>query len=319
MSQQEEMEKVLEYIEANLKESLTAADLAARAGYSVFYFSSQFAKTVGMPVKAYVLWRKLLHATYDLSRGAKVTDAAMDYGFETHAGFTKAFKRIFGFPPSLCYTRIQPKIPEKPTVFAMKHYHSGGAHMQPHIFELSPFSVIGYPQHQHMPNVTHTGDIPNYWDTIQMDYGPLLTRLHETFPYSKHMEISICYDTDEKSGAFTYLLGRGVDDPRDLERIEPDMTRVDIPGGLYAIFSTPLSEEAAHSQAVRDTWNQIFTQWLPSSEFEYDDNRCDFEYYDYRDHGWYFGGKIQIDIMIPIRQKEEESVKSKLRTGCDTP
>ena len=25
----------------------------------------------------------------------------------------------------------------------------------------------------------------------------------------------------------------------DLENIEPDMTRVDIPGGLYAIFSTP--------------------------------------------------------------------------------
>ena len=33
------------------------------------------------------------------------------------------------------------------------------------------------------------------------------------------------------------------------------------------------------------------------------------------DHGWYFGGKLQIDICIPIRQKKEEMQKSQLRAN----
>ena len=46
-------------------------------------------------------------------------------------------------------------------------------------------------------------------------------------------------------------------------------------------------------------------KWLPASEFEYDDTRKDFEFYDYRDHGWYFDNNRQMDICIPIRQREE--------------
>jgi AraC family transcriptional regulator len=53
--------------------------------------------------------------------------------------------------------------------------------------------------------------------------------------------------------------------------------------------------------------------WLPQSEFEYDQTRHDFEYHDQRDHGKYFGGKLQIDICIPIRQREDEMRKSQLR------
>ncbi len=89
------------------------------------------------------------------------------------------------------------------------------------------------------------------------------------------------------------------------------MTRVDVPGGLYAIFSTPPVED--YIETIEDTWNEIFRSWLPTSEFELDDTRPDFEYYDHRDHRWYFGGKVQMDICIPIRQKEEEARKSRLR------
>ena len=46
-------------------------------------------------------------------------------------------------------------------------------------------------------------------------------------------------------------------------------------------------------------------KWLPASEFEYDDTRKDFESYDIKDHGQFFGGKKQMDIYIPIRQRKE--------------
>lgn len=52
-----------------------------------------------------------------------------------------------------------------------------------------------------------TADAPTFWNTINLDYGTLLTELYELFPKSKHCEISMCYDVDESVGEFTYMLG----------------------------------------------------------------------------------------------------------------
>ena len=90
------------------------------------------------------------------------------------------------------------------------------------------------------------------------------------------------------------------------------MVQVEIKG-LYAVFSTPPVPFEQHdrcAQVIQETWNEVLTQWLPYSEFEYDETRRDYEYYDYRDHGWYFENKRQMDICIPVRQREEASQKS---------
>ena len=263
---------------------------------------------------SYVTWRKLQHALYELSQGKKVIDVAMEYGFETHGGFTKAFVHWFGFPPSLCHLRIKADLPATMNVSMLKNKFYGGNTMNPHIIELTPFSVVGWPSRYTREDMKTTGDAPTFWNTINMDYSPILTKLYEVFPKSKHCEISMCYDVNADTGEFTYMLGRGIDNQDDLENVQPDMTRIDIEGGLYAVFSTPPAVES-YIQAAQDTWNEIFLHWLPQSEFEFDDTRHDFEYHDQRDHGWYFGGKLQIDICIPIRQREEEMRKSQLRAG----
>ena len=189
--------------------------------------------------------------------------------------------------------------------------------MTPHIIEFTPFSVVGYPSRHTNADIRHTADAPLFWNTIQLDYAPVLTKLYDAFPKSKHCEISLCYDADESTGEFSYMLGRGIDNPEDLANMEPDMTRIDIAGGLYAVFSTPPAGDADDSfiRTVQDTWNEIFLRWLPQSEFEFDETRYDFEYHDRRDHGCYFGGKLQIDICIPVRQREEERRKAQLRAN----
>jgi len=185
--------------------------------------------------------------------------------------------------------------------------------MYPHIYEMTPFSAVGYPSRHKAENARAIANDPKFWLTLDQDYE-FLTALHDAFPLSKHFEICMCYDIDENTGEFTYIIGRGIDDPADLVNIRPDMTKIDVAGGLYAVFSTPPAADIV-DQPVQDTWNEIFLSWLPQSEFEYDDTRRDFSYHDHRDHGWYFGGKLQIDFCIPIRQREEETRKSQLRAG----
>jgi AraC family transcriptional regulator len=64
-----------------------------------------------------------------------------------------------------------------------------------------------------------------------------------------------------------------------MNNIPSEMVSVEI-NGLYAIFSTPPVPFEQHdqcAQVIQDTWNDIFTKWLPTSEFEYDETRKDFE------------------------------------------
>lgn len=313
MNHTETLQAVLNYIDDHLKTEWSTDLIAEKAGYSPYHFSRIFREAIGIPVMTYVTWRKLQYALYDLCLGKKVIDVAMEYGFETHAGFTKSFVRWFGFPPSLCKLRLTVKPPIKPNVRMLTYKFSGGnTTMYPHIIELTPFAAVGYPSRHKSENMKDNVNAPTFWDKIDLDYGTILTKLHDTFTQSKHFEISICYDINEQEGEFTYMLGRGIDNPQDLANIQPDMTKIDIAGGLYAIFSTPPAEDS-FVQTAQDTWNEIFLNWLPQSEFEYDETRRDFSYHDFRDHGWYFGGKLQIDICIPIRQKEEEMRKSQLR------
>lgn len=133
------------------------------------------------------------------------------------------------------------------------------------------------------------GDIPAFCFTREYEEREdLLTGTSELFRKSdaiKHCETSMCYDVDPVSGEFTYLLGRGIFHPDDLKKIPADkMVQVEIKG-LYAVFSTPPVPFEQHdrcAQVIQETWNEILTQWLPHSEFEYDETRRDYEYYDYR-------------------------------------
>lgn len=89
------------YIEARLAEELTVDIIAGHAGDSVFHFSRMFREETGMPVMEYVKKRRLIRASEDILYGKKILDAALDWGYQSHSGFTKAFTGEFGFPPAL--------------------------------------------------------------------------------------------------------------------------------------------------------------------------------------------------------------------------
>ena len=174
--------------------------------------------------------------------------------------------------------------------------------MHAEILEITPFTIVGFTTRHEMPNVRFTHDIPLYWDTINLEHADDLTRLHNTFSNSKHCEYAVCFDIDPKADEFTYLLGVGVDNPEDLSKIEPDMYRMEMSGGIYVRFTSPLVESANHAEAVRDTWKTALENWLPASKYEFDETRNDFEYYDIRDHYWENNDMAQMDIYIPVQK-----------------
>lgn len=107
----DQIQSSLDYIEENLKTDITPEELSAAAGFSVYHYYRLFQRAVGMPVMRYITRRRLLWAAYDLARGEKIVDVALTYGFDTAAGFYKAFVREFNCGPSDYTKRFRARKP----------------------------------------------------------------------------------------------------------------------------------------------------------------------------------------------------------------
>lgn len=103
------LQRSLNYIEAHLLADITIQELANLAGYSVWHYVRLFHAHVGMPPARYTLRRRLLHALHDAASGIPWIETALRYGFNTHAGFYKAFRKEFGCAPSQYYKLMPPQ------------------------------------------------------------------------------------------------------------------------------------------------------------------------------------------------------------------
>ena len=101
------MQRILDLIEATLDADLSPTELAEKSGYSLWHFLHLFSQEVGMPLRRYRTRRRLAHAIWHMSQGMGATDAALRWGFDTHSGFFRAFRREYGMPPA-AYLRLHP-------------------------------------------------------------------------------------------------------------------------------------------------------------------------------------------------------------------
>ena len=115
------IQKSIDYIEDNLKTDITAKELSEMAGFSMFHYYRLFQSAVGLPVMQYITRRRLLNALYDLHCGEKMIEVALDYGFETQAGFYKAFIREFGYTPTEFLNMSKKKKPYRINLFKEEH------------------------------------------------------------------------------------------------------------------------------------------------------------------------------------------------------
>jgi GTP pyrophosphokinase len=111
---------ILKYIDEHVEENLTTRDLARIAGYSEYHFIRIFNTTMNSNVIEYVSKRKLIKASESILNGDKIIDVAIRYGWQSHSGFTRAFKKEFGFSTSL--------------LRAMKLMESLGGNAMNHVF-----------------------------------------------------------------------------------------------------------------------------------------------------------------------------------------
>ena len=97
--EQSSIDKIKIFVDEHLKQEFTLNELADYAGYSPFHFAREFKAAIGLSVMEYVREKRIHAAAADIAENKSICEAAMDYCFDTHAGFTKAFIAIYGCTP----------------------------------------------------------------------------------------------------------------------------------------------------------------------------------------------------------------------------
>jgi len=280
--------KALSYIEQHLTEKIELEDLADTANYSAWHFHRLFQAIVGFGVGDYIRRRRLSEASRELVfTNLSIRNIAFKYQFESQAAFTRAFKSFHGITPGLLRHQKGPLIRFSPINLNhyFRHYRKGETIMQPRFTHKDSFTVAGLTCQSTMSNNT----IPQLWNRFhnsEKDYKNKLSECCYGVCYYVQME-NMCPDTP-----YTYMAGMQVKSEADC----PEGMEVrTVPACDYAVF-----EHKGALDTLQKTYDYIFREWLPGSEYEFV-NQDDFEIYD--DRFKYGQPESIMEIWIPVKKK----------------
>jgi len=237
-------------IETDLAHALSLHDLAAAEGVSSFHLSRAFSLITGQPIMGYVRARRLSEAAHRLNSGEdSVLNIALDAGYESPEGFSRAFRKVFGVAPKVARD-VLPNQLQEPIVMEPQKIDLPDAK----IIDFAGRTLIGRSSRFSM---AERSKIPAFWQRTAEEIGP---RMYGTETFG------VSFDFEEE--AFRYMVA--IESDGDAEGLE----RKSLPAGRYAVF-----EHAGHISGIPNTWNAIFEQWMPSSGEEIADGP-EFEQYE---------------------------------------
>lgn len=94
------LERMVNWVEMNIKDNPTLEEMSSYVGYSPFYCSNKFHEYTGVTFKQYIAKIKLVRAKNEiLNTTKKLGDIAFEYGFSSQEAFTRAFVNKYGISP----------------------------------------------------------------------------------------------------------------------------------------------------------------------------------------------------------------------------
>lgn len=276
--------RALTYLENRLKGEASIEEAAAEACYSVYHFSRVFFLMTGESPASYLRKRRLSEAAKAIAQGRRIIDVAMDFGFETQEGFTRAFKSEFGTTPGE-YNRTNAKIALTESLLLRSDFLQGGTQMDYRMEKLGKTIVAGYPCFAGIED----GIFGKVWEMFN-GRGDCRERFEKR---GRLIGLEYYNEACMQSNKWFYMACSELDT---LDEVPEDMAIKILPENDYAVFTHrgPLS-------GLPETFKRAYTDGLPLADLE--PAGC----YDFESYGKDFSHSDPdsiIEIWIPVRRKK---------------
>jgi len=234
---------------------LTVAMLAEHAGMSDKHFQRCFLAVLGESPKSYVRRLRLQIAAYLLKwSDASIVHLALGAGFETHAGFTKAFSKLYGMSP-LQFRKATDLTPY--LEFPREH---------PEAFDLEAA--------QSTQLAVRIQEVPDQRLAVMRSIGPtskMATIWLKMLDWAKRrglfnqesIFLGIHNDYWDTFAEGKYRYDAAIVVPEDFE-VDDEVNTMRLPGGPVAMTEF----QGSVAEADR-TWGRFTDQWLPVSGYRF--------------------------------------------------
>lgn len=266
MHQIRAIKQVLALIEQELTGPLRLEALARRARMSLWHFQRTFTAMVGEPAGSYLRRRRLTEAARALRQTDRtILDVALDYQFESHEAFTRAFKSEMGVTPSAWRSgraAVRGGRPRHCLTRTSLNHHFQHMKLTPEIVTLPARRFAGL-QSRFISAVAADSDnlqvIPRLWQSF-------FARVHEIEPAEPGVFYGLCECGD--------ALGEETTRPDEIfylasaplaarATVPKGMTTWMSPAGTYARFI-----HRGRVERIGETVAYIYGKWLPTSSYE---------------------------------------------------
>ncbi len=270
------MNAVIDYVEKHLCDEISPDEVSRIIASPYTVFQRSFAQITGIPLSEYVRRRRLTSAAYEIQNTDKrIIDIALQYGYESADAFGVAFKRLHGITPNMVrkkdtqlkfYSRLH-------FTFTIK----GVNEMDYKIIEKDDFSVTGVRR--------TTPDGGGTWVIVKSDGS--LQKMQE-IAGEGFISLGLCFGFDN-DGNNDYMCGFEFSG-NEIQGFD----KYTYPKSTWLVFE---AKGAISEGVLGNTWNRIYGEFLPQSEFQQIDLPTIEKYIEWDDKA----DKCKVEIMIPIK------------------
>lgn len=288
------LERAILYIENHLGADLRVEDAAREAGYSYYHFTRLFSVILGESVGGYIKKRRLSEAAHQLLYSDKrILDIALEVGFGSAEGFSRAFKSVYHVSP-VAYrkNRLDLLIGAKPRLdFPQLGHLSENLTVHPAIVEIPDIKTAG------LRGRTTLND--NILPALWADFLTMTHRIPHKTPNGRGFGIcEACPEgntlyTMNNDLPFTEIVAVEVES---FDGLPAPFVQKTLKAGRYAVFT-----HTGSLSRLSDSFAYIWGTWFLETKEQLDE-REDFELYDER----FLGADnpdSQIDLYIPISSR----------------
>lgn len=272
----------IEYLENNLDNEIDYSQIAKIACCSEFHFSRMFSSLANVSLSEYVRRRRLTMAAFDLQKSdVKIIDLSVKYGYSSPDAFTRAFRQLHGVAPmSVRENNVQLKAyPRMSFQITIK-----GTSEMDYRIENIDCSLRFAVKRETVKTADAFDTIPKLWANAQAS-GFLQKLIDMSWENPKcQLEGLLGITGNEaslKEETFDLLMGCRYDGD-----IPDGMEELILPPCVYAVFP----------HDIVDTWQRLYTEWLPTSGYDLACQPCIENYLAP-------GAEIEQELWVPVIAK----------------